>query len=166
MCLYPGNGGFYCFGCHAHGDAIALYGKALNLTPLEASRQVCRDFGYPYDEGKRRKRAPPLPQPVRRTDAWALAKRLDALREEQADILLARLRSAQAVMDRVEASQSDPDAIMDDPGWQQAMTIKSTAQEQLAMLDGMTLAEFLEYIKEGDNEERRDSGTIQAAGGG
>ena len=166
MCLYPGDGGFYCFGCHAHGDVIALYGKALNLTPLKAAQHVCRDFGFQYDAGKRRKRAPPLPQPVRRADAWALAKRLDALREQQVDKLIARLRSAEAVMDRVEAMQHDPDAILDDPDWQRAMVDKSTAQEQLAMLDSMTLAEFLEYIKEGDNEGRRDSGTIQAAGGG
>ena len=57
MCLYPGSGGFYCFGCHAHGDAIDLYARALNCAPLEAARRVCRDFGLPFDEGKRRWRA-------------------------------------------------------------------------------------------------------------
>ena len=168
MCLYPGNGGFYCFGCHVHGDATALYAQALNCTPLEAARQVCRDFGFQYDEGKRRKRAPPQ-LPARRADAWALAKRLDAMREKQADALLARLRSAQATMERVEATKADLDAVMDDADWQRAMREQSTVREQLAMLDGMTLAEFLEHTKketEERNEGRRDTGTRKTAGGG
>lgn len=49
MCLYPDNGGFYCFGCHAHGDATALYAQALSLSPLEAAKRVCTDFGFAYD---------------------------------------------------------------------------------------------------------------------
>lgn len=168
MCLYPGSGGFYCFGCHEHGDAIRLYQQALNCTPLEAARRICEDFGFPYED-QPRKRAPPLPQPVRRADAWTLAKRLDALREKQADALLARMRSAEAIMAQVEASHNDPEAVLDDADWQRAMKIKSTAQEQLAMLDGMTLAELLEQLKsermEADNAGRRNTGTSNAVGG-
>ena len=183
MCLYPGSGGFYCFGCHAHGDAIALYGKALNLTNLEAARQVCRDFGFQYDEGKRRKRAPsPLPdhrreahygptggeqferseicrrvaatrpkgagQPTR-ADAWALAKRLEAMREKQADGLLERMRSAQEIIMQMASSKADWDAVLDDMQWRRALQEQSIAQDQLAMLDGMTLAEFYEHVREG-----------------
>lgn len=106
MCLYPGSGGFYCFGCHAHGDAIALYGKALNLTNLEAARQVCRDFGFQYDEGKRRKRAP-SPLSDRRREARALAKRLEAMREKQADGLLERMRSAQEIIMQMASSKAN-----------------------------------------------------------
>ena len=167
MCLYPGDGGFYCFGCHEHGDTIKLYAQALNCTPLEAARRICEDFGFPYED-QPRKCAPPLPQPVRRADAWALAKKLVALREQRADALLARMRSAEAVMARVEASHNDPEAVMDDADWQRAMKIKSTAQEQLAMLDGMTLAELLEYTKhemEEGNAGRRNTGTGYIAGG-
>ncbi len=218
MCLYPGSGGFYCFGCHAHGDAIALYGKALNLTNLEAARQVCRDFGFQYDEGKRRKRAPsPLPdrrreahygptggeqferseicrrvaatrpkgagQPTRREahygptsgeqferneicrrvaatrpkgagqptrrDARALAKRLEAMREKQADGLLERMRSAQEIIMQMASSKAEWDAVLDDMQWRRALQEQSIAQDQLAMLDGMTLAEFYEHVREG-----------------
>ena len=167
MCLYPGSG-FYCFGCHEHGDAIRLYQQALNCTPLEAARRICEDFGLPYED-QPRKRAPPLPQPVRRADAWALAKKLVALREQRADVLLARIRNAEAVMHRVEASQNDPEAVLDSADWQRAMKVKSTAQEQLAMLDGMTLAEVLEQLKsermEADNAGRRNTGIGNAAGG-
>jgi len=183
MCLYPGSGGFYCFGCHAHGDAIALYGKALNLTNLEAARQVCRDFVFQYDEGKRRKRAPsPLSdrrreahygptggeqferseicrrvaatcpkgagQPTR-ADARALAKRLEAMREKQADGLLERMRSAQEIIMQMASSKADWDAVLDDADWRRALQEQSIAQDQLAMLDGMTLAEFYEHVREG-----------------
>ena len=167
MCLYPGDGGFYCFGCHEHGNAIRLYQQALNCTPLEAARRICEDFGLPYED-RPRKRVPPLPQPVRRVDAWALAKKLVALREQRADVLLARMRSAEAAMERVEASQNDPEAVLNDSDWQRAMRIKSTAQEQLAMLDGMTLMELLEYTKhemEEGNAGRRNTRTGNAVGG-
>ena len=148
MCLYPGSGGFYCFGCHAHGDAIALYGKALNLTNLEAARQVCRDFGFQYDEGKRRKRAP-SPLPDHRREARALAKRLEAMREKQADDLLERMRSAQEIIMQMASSKADWDAVLDDMQWRRALQEQSIAQDQLAMLDGMTLAEFYEHVREG-----------------
>ena len=167
MCLYPGSDGFYCFGCHKHGDAIRLYQQALNCTPLEAARRICEDFGFPYED-QPRKRAPPLPQSVRRADAWTLAKQLDGLREKRADELLARMRSAEAVLARVEASHNDPEAVMDDADWQCAMKIKTTVQEQLAMLDGMTLADLLEYTKhemEEGNAGRRSTGTGYIAGG-
>ena len=157
MCLYPGSGGFYCFGCHAHGDAIALYGKALNLTNLEAARQVCRDFGFQYDEGKRRKRAPSPRSDRRReahygptrADARALAKRLDGMREKQADGLLERMRSAQEIIMQMASSKADWDAVLDDMQWRRALQEQSIAQDQLAMLDGMTLAEFYEHVREG-----------------
>ena len=55
----PDKGIYYCFGCHAHGDAIALYAQALSLSPLEAAKRVCADFGYDYD--RRGKRGSSLP---------------------------------------------------------------------------------------------------------
>ena len=41
MCLYPDGGGFYCFSCHAHGDAVNLYMQALGLRALDAAKRVC-----------------------------------------------------------------------------------------------------------------------------
>ena len=147
MCLYPGSGGFYCFGCHAHGDAIDLYGKALNLTKLEAARQVCRDFGFQYDEGQRRRGAPPR-LPARRADARALAKRLDAMREAQADDLRTRMRSIQEILVQMASSKASWDAVLDEAEWRRALMEQSIAQDQLARLDGMTPAEFLEHVRE------------------
>ena len=86
LCLYPGDGGFYCFGCHAHGDAVALYAQALSLSPLEAAKRVCADFGYDYD--RRGKRGSCLPDKAPALNVRTLAKRLDDWREEKVRALL------------------------------------------------------------------------------
>ena len=168
MCLYPGDGGFYCFGCHEHGNAIKLYAQALGVTPLEAARRICEDFGLPYEE-RFRKRAPPLLQPVRRVDAWALTKQLDAVRESRADELLKQARGAEAIMLQLESDKPDPERLFENASWNQAFLAKVKAQEELAMLDSMTLAELLEQLKsermEADNAGRRNKGTGHAAGG-
>ena len=46
------------------------------------------------------------------------------------------------------ASKSNWDAVLDDAAWRRAMMEQSIAQDKLAMLDGMTLPEFLEHVKE------------------
>lgn len=43
--VYPGSGGFYCFGCGAGGDVVALTARLLGLRPLEAARRLDADFG-------------------------------------------------------------------------------------------------------------------------
>ena len=36
---------FYCFGCGAHGDVIALTAQLLDLPPAEAAKKLAADFG-------------------------------------------------------------------------------------------------------------------------
>ena len=36
---------FYCFGCGAHGDVIALTAQLFDLPPAEAARKLAADFG-------------------------------------------------------------------------------------------------------------------------
>ena len=36
---------FYCFGCGAHGDAIALTAQLFDLPPAEAAKKLAADFG-------------------------------------------------------------------------------------------------------------------------
>lgn len=36
---------FYCFGCGAHGDVIALTAQLFNLPPVEAAKKLAADFG-------------------------------------------------------------------------------------------------------------------------
>ena len=36
---------YYCFGCGAHGDVIALTAQLFNLLPVEAAKKLAADFG-------------------------------------------------------------------------------------------------------------------------
>ena len=45
MKLYPGEKGFYCFGCHTGGDVISFAGRLLGLEPMAAVERLNADFG-------------------------------------------------------------------------------------------------------------------------
>lgn len=160
MCLYPDAGGFYCFGCQEHGDAIRLYQQALSVSALEAAKRLCQDFGLSYNAGKRNKMNHSLLlSPLPRVDARTLAKRLTEYREKAANDLLSRIRRAEQQMEALEkrmlAQDCDYDDIFRDSEWQGLLKEKSDAQESLAALDSLTLSELLEYMKEGQNGRYR-----------
>lgn len=162
MCLYPGDRGFYCFSCHAHGDATRLYQQALGLPPLEAARRVCRDFGLAYDHDRRESRA--RTPPPRTADARTLAARLAQERERRAAQLLSVIRAAGDGMETIEqrmlAEGADYAQIYDDPVWGQLLIERTAAQEELSALDGMSLADVLNDLRaqaerSGDNHAQK-----------
>ena len=160
MCLYPDAGGFYCFGCQEHGDAIRLYQVALDISAFEATKRLCQDFGLSYDDGKcSKKNHSPQLNPLPRFDARTLAKRLTEYREKAANDLLSRIRRAERQMEALEtqmlAKDYDYDDIFQDAEWQGLLKEKSDAQASLDALDGLTLSELLEYMKEGQNGRYR-----------
>lgn len=160
MCLYPDTGGFYCFGCQEHGDVIRLYQQALGVSALEAAKRLCQDFELSYDTGKRNKKDHlQMLNPLPRVDARTLAKRLTEYRENVANDLISRIRRAEQQMEALEsrllAQDYDYDDIFQDSEWQGLLKEKSDAQESLSALDGLTLSELLEYMKEGQNGRYR-----------
>ena len=161
LCLYPGDGGFYCFGCHAHGDAVALYAQALSLSPLEAAKRVCADFGYDYD--RRGKRGSCLPGKAPALNVRTLAKRLDDWREEKVRALLEIQRAAEARMERIEESM-DYIAAAEDETWRAALVEKCAAQERIALLDSLSLPELLQEMKEEVYGAQRTERAVRAAG--
>ena len=44
LALYDDNGGWYCFSCHAGGDAVKLYELLYNLTAKDAAQKLSADF--------------------------------------------------------------------------------------------------------------------------
>ena len=74
MKLYPDH--YYCFGCHAHGDAVDLVAKVRNLPQIEAARYLADAFHVPVVPPKRRSRDSPH-QP----DQAALTARLAEIRQ-------------------------------------------------------------------------------------
>jgi len=94
-----------------------------------------------------------------RVDARTLAKRLTEYRENVANDLISRIRCAEQQMEALEsrllAQDYDYDDIFQDTEWQGLLKEKSDAQESLSALDGLTLSELLEYMKEGQNGRYR-----------
>ena len=43
---------YYCFGCHATGDAIDFVSAYLQLSPLEAAKRLAADFNIPYNSDR------------------------------------------------------------------------------------------------------------------
>lgn len=161
LCLYPDSGGFYCFGCHAHGDAVALYAQALSLSPLEAAKRVCADFGYDYD--RRGKRGSCLPGKAPALNVRTLAKRLDDWREEKVRALLEIQRAAEARMEIIEESK-DYVAAAEDETWRAALVEKCAAQERIALLDSLSLPELLQEMKEETYGAQRTERAVRSAG--
>lgn len=49
MKVYPGNGGFHCFSCGAHGDIFHIVEKLYGCDFMTSLRTVIQDFNLPYD---------------------------------------------------------------------------------------------------------------------
>ena len=166
LCLYPGDGGFYCFGCHAHGDAVALYAQALSLSPLEAAKRVCADFGFAYDQ--RGNRGSCLPGKAPALNVRTLAAKLDDWREEKVRALLEIQRVAEVRMEQIEARfvarGLDFSAAAEDETWRAALVDKCAAQERIALLDSLSLPELLQEMKEETYGAKRTERAVRAAG--
>jgi len=51
---------YYCFGCHASGDAIDLVAGLFQISKLEAAKQIAEDFHIEYDRRSKDSRRKPM----------------------------------------------------------------------------------------------------------
>ena len=70
---------YYCFGCHATGDAIDFVSAYLQLSPLEAAKRLATDFNIPYNSDRGRKQDHPIPLTKRRRVQKAQMERQEFL---------------------------------------------------------------------------------------
>ena len=138
-----------------------MYAQALSLSPLEAAKRVCADFGYDYD--RRGKRGSCLPGKAPALNVRTLAKRLDDWREEKVRALLEIQRAAEARMEQIEESK-DYTAAAEDETWRTALVEKCAAQERIALLDSLSLPELLQEMKEETYGAQRTERAVSAAG--
>lgn len=82
--FYPGDRGFYCFGCGAGGDVLTFAEKLLGLSPFEAARRLDADFHLGLFDDEGRAGATPTPVLPKTPEQKALEEleRLRALRPE------------------------------------------------------------------------------------
>lgn len=70
---------YYCFGCHATGDAIDFVSTYLQLSPLEAAKRLAADFNIPYNSDHSGKQDHSVPLTERRRVQKAQMERQEFL---------------------------------------------------------------------------------------
>ena len=103
MACFDSSNRFYCFACGASGDAADLYGKVLNLSPLEAARRACEDFGYTVEgnDGPKGNKPAPAPQPRDRLVNRAVKEIREAWQQAVIDMAQAQLDGCVALLEKI-----------------------------------------------------------------
>jgi hypothetical protein len=147
LCLYEGARGFYCFGCHEGGDAVRLYAKVLNVTPLDAAYQLATDFGISVTGGAPMRAREPTIQDIR----YVLAQR----RIVRYDSLVCVTRRCEEMLTNLVAATGTielRDRLWGNIQFRQALMARTRANEELDRLEAMTLHELAEYFREVDRD--------------
>ena len=77
---------YYCFGCHATGDAIDFVSTYLQLSPLEAAKRLAADFNIPYNSDRGGKQDHSVPLAERRKAQMERQEFLDWRRKTLFDL--------------------------------------------------------------------------------
>lgn len=128
LCFFP-DGKFYCFSCHAHGDAADLYAALYHTTLAEALRMV---------RGGDWKPVPPSAgtELKKRVETWRLDRWREACRVKY---------SAQACIDRAEA-MFPAEILMQLDDFYDLVKARAEAEEQLDLLESATPAQLLQMM--------------------
>lgn len=136
--VYPGNGGFHCFGCHAGGSVIDFTSKLFGLDPLGAVRRLNEDFllGLPID---RKPTAEDRRAARHRVELAATRQAFEEWRRKMVNQLNAAIRVA---------NQARP-ATWDEMTGQQALAMRwrDTLENYADVLAGGSTAEQMEIFR-------------------
>lgn len=156
MVLYPDDKGFHCFGCSAHGDAIDLYRQVRGLTPFEAAKEICRDFGLQWTDDDQPS-GKPKPRRAHEADPRVLRMRILEFKERRIARLTLMRDDARRRMARIEkqlSRESIPfEEWWDDPHWAMAQSDEIAATEEMNQLKDMPLTD-LWYMWQNEKEEQ------------
>lgn len=122
LCFFP-DGRWYCFGCHAHGDAADLYAALYNVPLAEALRAVRGETWRPVV------RKPTAADLRRKVEAWKGTRWAEACGQKHA---------AAAAME----------AAKDEACFWKAARQAAEAEDTLNLLDSATPAQLLRMIAE------------------
>ena len=154
LCFYPDSGGWYCFGCHAGGDAVKLYELYLGEEPLDAARTLAQDFGIAISENDGT-----LHVNARHLER-ALERRRRARMLELSEAYLAADDEIGRIIHNVGA-----EACMDEPRFFAALRARERAQQELDELTEATVEQLLAWFA-GEDADRQDTGGADQQSGG
>lgn len=127
--------GWYCWGCHRGGDAVALYAGLYHLEPLDAAKALAAAFGIAAD-GPASKPAPTV---------FNLRRALERWRSDR----LAKLREARALADgvcRCRVAIGGPEAWAD-RNFTCALSARAAADIEIEQTEAATLDELAEMME-------------------
>ena len=144
MKLYPGGGGFYCFGCQAGGSVIDFVGKLFDLSPLDAVRKLNEDFhlALPVDKPPDETAQAEIQRRKELSDTYSLFERW---RNDMIQRLNACFRAGHLALKNLTGPE-DFDRLTD----AQALAIRSMSYIEFTsdVLSGGTMAEMMEIFRE------------------
>ena len=146
MACYANTGLFYCFSCHAKGDATTLWAKVKGLSMLEAARDLCAAYNLTIPEDVRVKWIPPRQREAERREAER-RRRIDEVAMLPQAVWEDWRRCTVAVLDEsIEANTRLLQAYPDPEGWMWQYAIARIAaltdeQNRLKAIDPVKLAE-------------------------
>lgn len=146
--VYPGKGGWHCFGCNQGGSAVDFVIQLYGLTPLDAVRQLDRDFSLnlPLDwQQTPQERTEAARAAAKRRELSDTAKAFEAWRGAMLDKLNACFREGPLALQSLE-TLADFERLTD----AQVLAIREQAYiEYLSdTLTGGTMAEEMQIFRE------------------
>lgn len=143
MVCFDRDNRFYCFSCHASGDAANLYQRVRGASAAEAARMALQEAGITWDAGCDR----PLPVIVRKDVVERVCGMIrEEYREGMALLLAAQAEGMTAAMDKA----PDPDGWL----WAHALQRACRVQEESARWQGMADEDVQEEITQQLRENR------------
>lgn len=156
LCFYPDSGGWYCFGCHAGGDAVKLYELYLGEEPLEAARTLAQDFGIPISEN----------DGTLHVNARHLENALERKRKARMLELSEAYLAADEEIGRI-IHNVGMEASMDDKRFFAALAARERAQQELDELTEATVEQLLTWFATGEaNGREQATGSADQQSGG
>jgi len=132
------DGGWYCFSCHAGGDAVKLYELLYNLTPTDAAQKLADDFNLSTNH-----QSSITPRPHRAITARELKKAIEDIKWRRISQLLDMKHKAQARISDLGDQPSNHDKVFAE------VAKSSAAQDLIDRIDSMTDDDLLAWIKKG-----------------
>lgn len=127
------DGGWYCFSCHAGGDAVKLYELLYDLKPADAAKKLSADFDVKASDQKPRKIL----------TARDLQKTIDDIKWRRINMLLDMKHKAQARINDLGDQPSNHDKVFAE------VAKSSAAQDLINRIELLTGDDLLAWIKKG-----------------
>ena len=142
--MFDEKGSFHCFGCGAHGDAVAFVSKLRSIPPLQAARRLLGEMG---------EAAPPPTAAVKRDgDVRAAGSALEEWYAREyslaCDFMHAAWREKERAVTRLLAEGFTRDQIWDDPRFYNALNAWSSAKMRVEALIGLDPRNLISLYRE------------------